>query len=145
MMIRTARILFAFITLSFTLGGASTSAYAQAMCPDGTGPALITKPYEPTAQGSYCDVRGGGARPHKGVDMMQSEGYMAPIPQGCKIMMNGDSPIWCQGTPNAVGGYGYYMRFACGRRTGPDGKEYKVEVRYAHIKGYQIMSVARQA
>lgn len=109
-------------------GGAS-------MCPDGTGPSQIGKPYEPTTQGSYCDVRGGGARPHKGVDMMQKEGYEAPIPQGCKIMMNGSSPIWCQGKPNGVGGYGYYMRFACGKRSF-NGKEYKVEVRYAHIKAY---------
>jgi hypothetical protein len=126
----------AAFSLAFIGGTEKSFAQSAAMCPDGTGPATIGKPYEPTAQGSYCDVRGGGARPHKGVDMMQSEGYQAPIPVGCKIMMNGNSPIWCQGNPTGVSGYGYYLRFACGKRMGPDGKEYKVEVRYAHVKGY---------
>jgi hypothetical protein len=132
-----ATLLFA-ASLLILMG--AKDARAQTMCPDGTGPATISKPYEPTAQGSYCDVRGSGARPHKGVDMMQSEGYLAPIPPGCNIMMNGDSPLWCQGDPDGVGGYGHYMRFSCGYRTGPDGKQYHVEVRYAHIKGYDANS-----
>ncbi len=78
-----------------------------------------------TSVGEYGAQRDGGARSHRGVDIMIP--MCTPVPnqtvggQPCTIMMNGTSPVW------KTGGYGLYARYNCGPR---------VEVRYAHLNGW---------
>lgn len=89
--------------------------------------------------GSYSEIhqighpRSGGARRHKGADVMMCQGVQVPLPsiamgpnmegQPCRIIPNSEgNPIH-----NGQCGYGLYMRFDCGNN---------IEVRYAHLNGY---------
>lgn len=78
-----------------------------------------------TSVGEYGAARDGGARSHRGVDIMIP--MCVPVPNQtigglpCQVMMNGTSPLW------KTGGYGLYARYYCNPR---------VEVRYAHLNGW---------
>lgn len=77
----------------------------------------------------FGDCRGSGChRPHTGMDLTMPNGHQFPLPQGCKIIMNGSTPIH----NTDPGGYGPSMHFDCSELAGGN----DVKVMYAHLDGY---------
>lgn len=88
----------------------------------------IQNPIQPfTSIGEFAANRAGKNQTsgydhmHKGVDIMNKNHSEVPSQPGCKVMMNGGSPLW----PNMI--RPMTARFDCGNGA--------AEVRYGHLKG----------